>query len=447
MTGRFDEATAVLDEAIARPTSCAGCRRARHARAAARRLRTGDAGRLATASASRRRSPATMRRLRDAEATRRASRWPTASSPGRRAPRAGSARPPIASERWRSSTPGAQATSARSAVPRPRTPRAASLGPTHVDEAIARCESCLEQTAGDRQSEGNLLAVLAGLYAMQGAFDHARELVARARALLSRSSASTWTPRAPAWRRGGSRCSRATSRRRSGSFARSYDALDAVGERYVLSTVAGLLAQTLLERGAPLEEASASRDRSQELATDDDVATQAAVAVRPRPDPRARGEHAAAEALDHGRRSRCLAPTDADVFRLEAELDLGETSWPRRRTDEARVAYEAARGLAERKGGVVLLGAVLRAARGARRRPRVRPGRAGLRHQLHGPFVFAWVTIVQIFGLPFGGVIETTQPSVFVRAVRDRALRQQVVVEHLRDLVLGLRAGARRPRP
>ena len=61
---------------------------------------------------------------------------------------------------------------------------AALLGPTNVDEAIARCESCLEQTAGDRQSEGNLLAILGGLYAMQGSFDHARDLVTRGRALF-----------------------------------------------------------------------------------------------------------------------------------------------------------------------------------------------------------------------------------------------------------------------
>ena len=52
---------------------------------------------------------------------------------------------------------------------------AISLGPTNVDEAIGRCEEGLEATAGNRQSEGILLALLGGLYAMQGSFDHARE--------------------------------------------------------------------------------------------------------------------------------------------------------------------------------------------------------------------------------------------------------------------------------
>ena len=59
-----------------------------------------------------------------------------------------------------------------------------SLGPTLVDEAIDRCESAIEKFGGDRQSEGIVLSVLATLYAMQGEFDHARSLAARGRALF-----------------------------------------------------------------------------------------------------------------------------------------------------------------------------------------------------------------------------------------------------------------------
>ena len=53
---------------------------------------------------------------------------------------------------------------------------------------------------------------------------------------------------------------------------RSYDMLDAHGERYMLD---GLLAQTLLELDAPLEESERMSMRSRELAADGDVSTQA----------------------------------------------------------------------------------------------------------------------------------------------------------------------------
>ena len=97
-----------------------------------------------------------------------------------------------------------------------------------------------------------------------------------------------------------------------------------------------------------------------ELADDGDVDTQALWRSRPRPDARAarrarrRPRHIIREAL------ALLEPTDATLFQLEAELDLGDVLAAAGRTDDARSAYEAARDLAEQKGGVVILGAVLR---------------------------------------------------------------------------------------
>jgi len=55
-----------------------------------------------------------------------------------------------------------------------------------------------------------------------------------------------------------------------------------------------------------------------------------------------------------------LEPTDAPVLQIEAYLDLGEVLVAAGRIDEARTAYEAARALADEKGGVVTLGAVIR---------------------------------------------------------------------------------------
>jgi tetratricopeptide (TPR) repeat protein len=234
---------------------------------------------------------------------------------------------------------------------------ATSLGPTNVDEAIARCESGIEATAGDRQSEGNLLAVLGGLYAMQGAFDRARELVGRARALLEELGLDLDAARVgiEGWR---TEMLAGDVPAAEAELRRSYDVLEARGEKYTLSTIAGLLARTLLDGGGSLDDAQQMCDRSRELASEGDIATQALWrAVQGR-------IHARAGAFDEAERLvrealAILEPTDAPVLRLEAYLDLGEVLAAAGRMDEARAAYEAGRALAEQKGGVVAIGAVI----------------------------------------------------------------------------------------
>ena len=141
-----------------------------------------------------------------------------------------------------------RATCVRSGARRTAYAAAAALGPTLVDEAIDRCEAAIEQTAGDRQSEGILLAVLAGLYAMQGAVRPCALEAAREPDRSSRSSGSKW-------RRLASRGDVGAIERLAGDLEAaerelrsSYDVLDAVGETFLLSTVAGFLAQTLLEQ-------------------------------------------------------------------------------------------------------------------------------------------------------------------------------------------------------
>ena len=55
-----------------------------------------------------------------------------------------------------------------------------------------------------------------------------------------------------------------------------------------------------------------------------------------------------------------LEATDATIMKLDAQLALGEILDAAGRAADAREAYEAAHALAERKGGVVILGTVLR---------------------------------------------------------------------------------------
>ena len=232
-----------------------------------------------------------------------------------------------------------------------------SLGPTLVDEAIARCESAIDQFGGDRQSEGIVLSVLATLYAMQGQFDHARDLASRGRTLFEELGLEMEKARIGMEAAGIERLAgdldAAVRELRS-----AYEALDAVGEKFLLSTVAGFLAQTLLEQGA-LEQASAACDRSRELTIDADIATQGLwryvrgrILVR---------QGAPAEAEEIIREAHeYLAPTDAIIYQIECNVALGEALAVMGRVDEAREAFEAARGLAETKGGVVILSGILR---------------------------------------------------------------------------------------
>ena len=140
---------------------------------------------------------------------------------------------------------------------------------------------------------------------------------------------------------------------------RAHDALVALGEKYLLSSVAGLLAQTLLDRDAPLAEVEALGEQSRELATPDDVDSQSLwrcvrARVLARHGSFAEAEALVREALDS------LGTTDATLFQLRAQLDYAEILTVAGRRDEARVVYDAARELAERKGGVVILGTVFR---------------------------------------------------------------------------------------
>ena len=228
---------------------------------------------------------------------------------------------------------------------------AASLGPTNVDEAIARCEWCIEQTAGDRQSEGILLSVLGGLYGMQGSFDHARTLIARGRALLEELGLDVELARIDleAWRvetlAGDLDAAERDARR-------AYDLLDALGERYYLSTVAGSLAQTLVERGGSLEEAELLAERTRSLASEADVGTQALWRCVKGRILAERGSYAEAEALVR-EGVEVLQATDAVLLQLDAYLDLGQVVSAAGETAGARAAYDAALQLAEQKGGVV----------------------------------------------------------------------------------------------
>ncbi len=150
---------------------------------------------------------------------------------------------------------------------------AALYGPMPVAEATARCEETFPALDGDRRTEGLMLCVLAQLYAMDGAFERARDAYERGRATLQQlgpnvlaSSTSTNSWRVEILAGDPDAAER--------ELRRDFEALEQIGEQHLLSTVAGSLAHVRLAFDDEAEAERFSRT-AEELAADDDVESQA----------------------------------------------------------------------------------------------------------------------------------------------------------------------------
>ena len=230
---------------------------------------------------------------------------------------------------------------------------AAALGPTPVDDAIARFDAMTTEVTGDRHAEAILLALQASLVAMQGRFEPARERIRRARAMLEELDLPVRVAyvEIESWR---VEMLAGDGEKAESDLRHAYDLLTSVGEKYLLSTVAGLLAQTLYALGRYDEVEPLGRLASQ-LAADDDIDTQALwrcvqAKLLARQGALDEAEALVTEALE------ILEPTDAIIFRHGVLLDLAEVRQlaGRDRTD----ALTRARELARAKGSEVLADAV-----------------------------------------------------------------------------------------
>jgi class 3 adenylate cyclase/tetratricopeptide (TPR) repeat protein len=231
----------------------------------------------------------------------------------------------------------------------------ATYGPTPVERAVPHCEAILAQSDGDRRTEGLTMSLLARLEAMRGDFDRARALSDRARATLeelgrSVVAASTSLDSCGVDLLAGDPAAAERHLRRDS------EALSEMGETYLLSTVAAELARAVVLQGRDAE-AEALTVTAEELAADDDIASQALWrSVRGKVLAR-RGDLGAArrmatEAVELVRR------TDAAVTLGDALLDLGEVLERCGDMAAAHDAYEEALLLFERKGNVVAAASV-----------------------------------------------------------------------------------------
>jgi ATP/maltotriose-dependent transcriptional regulator MalT len=227
---------------------------------------------------------------------------------------------------------------------------AAVWGPTPVPEAIARCEQIVEQVRGDRRTEGLVKSLLGRLEAMRGDFPRARGLAREAKAMLEDMGTSVVTASTSL-----DSCGIETL---AGDLAaaehdlrRDYEALEAMGEKYLLSTVAAELSCVLMQTGHD-EEAERYTRVAEELADEDDVTSQALWRwVRARVMAR-RGETEPALALSR-EAVDLLDQTDSLIALADALVALSEVAAVAGSDAMASANAEAALELYERKGDLV----------------------------------------------------------------------------------------------
>jgi class 3 adenylate cyclase len=223
------------------------------------------------------------------------------------------------------------------------------FGPTPVRAAIRRCEEIRVEVAGNPGSEGWALRSLAGLHAMDGDIDRARELLTEGNAIfeelgLTRYSAASdidgiveMLAADPA---------AAEERLRSG-----YDVLEEMGDKAFRPTTAAHLAQALLAQGRA-EEASQFTQISEDLGADDDLLTQVVWrGVRSRI---LAGQGRIDEAEELAQEAVAISElTDFLNTQAGALLDLAQVWHQAGRFDQSNAAAAKALGLYEQKGNRV----------------------------------------------------------------------------------------------
>jgi predicted ATPase/class 3 adenylate cyclase/DNA-binding winged helix-turn-helix (wHTH) protein len=223
------------------------------------------------------------------------------------------------------------------------------FGPTDVSEGIRRCDAIRAEVETNPAALAELLQPLAGLHAMQGDFEAARELLASSDAAfrelgLTLNSAVSHHAAMVELLAGDAAAA-------EHSLRRGYATLEAMGDTALLSTTAAFLGQALLAQGRP-SEAEELADVSARLAARDDLITHVlwrGVRARCLVE---RGGGEDAEGL--AREAVALAEqTDLLSHKGDALVDLGIVLRTLRRPREAQAAFDEAVRLYERKGNVV----------------------------------------------------------------------------------------------
>ncbi|HET7082687.1 MAG TPA: adenylate/guanylate cyclase domain-containing protein [Candidatus Limnocylindria bacterium] len=148
----------------------------------------------------------------------------------------------------------------------------ALYGPTPIGEAIERSEQLVSEVTGDRRTEGQLCRTLAVLYAMRGDFDKARATYAHAEALLRELGG--FVAASGSLESAQIEILAGDLEAAEAALRHDYEALETMGERYLLSSVAGLLGRVLYEQGR-FDEAHELSRTVENLSSAEDIDAQA----------------------------------------------------------------------------------------------------------------------------------------------------------------------------
>jgi predicted ATPase/class 3 adenylate cyclase len=224
------------------------------------------------------------------------------------------------------------------------------VGPMPVEQGILRCEAIRAQVRNDRRSAAATLYPLAGLYAMIGRFDEARNLLDLACRTLEDLGFVTLTSSFTQYE--------ALVEILAGNLARAEERLDfglgrleEMGEKAFVSSLAALLAEVLYRQGRH-DEARRFIDRSEETAAPDDLAAQIAWRTVQAKLLATAGRLEEAEALAH--RAVALArKTDRSNQHAAARIALASVLHRRGSPHEAELAIRKALALYQAKGNAV----------------------------------------------------------------------------------------------
>ncbi len=219
-------------------------------------------------------------------------------------------------------------------------------GPATVEAGIAAINELIETIAGDRKTEAVLLGALAQLQAMAGDFDEARRLYRRGQSILAELGAGM-DALTTSIDSGRVELLAGDLDTAEAELRRDYDALDALGETYFRSTVAGQLAHVLLRAGKH-EEAGRVAETAREISEEDDlfstVLWQTALA-------KVRAGSLDPSAVELAESAVELARGSSDLeLEADALVDLGGILTILGRRDEAAARLAEALALYDRKG-------------------------------------------------------------------------------------------------
>jgi predicted ATPase len=228
---------------------------------------------------------------------------------------------------------------------------AAVYGPTPVEECIVRCNEVVARVEGDRQAEAAIVCVLGQLEAMRGDFERGRELYRRALAtfeelglLIDAAGVSLHSGRVELLAGDPAAAER--------ELRRGYEYLSRLGERYLRSSVAGLLAEAVVTQGR-VDDAEMLAAETEELAAADDVDAQSLWRVAKAKVLAQRGELAEAETLAR-EAVELLAPTDYVLNQVSALACLAWLMSMNGSDPYARELFAEARALSQAKGSEIM---------------------------------------------------------------------------------------------